>query len=274
MSNIMTRREGDPLREGLLLFFLLLSAPPTTSANVYCPGNAADMNNEASNPDAVVFANGGWVLKGDARVSSKTAWNLLGGFVEFDMNVSRVADAVNTNLYTTSPSRQNCGATCYCDIQKSPAGKPSCMELDLLENNGRCLLATTLHTFATDGKPNNQNCDRWGCQSQAKLPGSGTFHIFTQFGHDGTVTVYLDGVANKNYNPVPSQRSNDVVVQTMQSIGAVIESSQWFGWVPGGNSCPTGNINKLAGSIVSVSNLRVNGTVRQGPIPTLCAAQS
>jgi hypothetical protein len=243
------------------------------SADVFCPGNEVDMNNEASNPSAVTFVDGGWVIKGGGRVSSKTSWNLLGGFIEFDMNVSRVVDAVNTNLYTTSPPQQNCGAACYCDIQKSPAGKPSCMELDLLENNGRCLLATTIHTFATDGRPNNRDCDRWGCQSQTKLPRSGIFHIHTKFGLDGAVTVYLNGEANVNFSPSPSQRSNEVVVQTMQSIGAVVESSQWFGWVPGGSSCPAGRASKLSDSVVSVSNLRVNGTVKQGPTPTVCAAQ-
>lgn len=40
-------------------------------------------------------------MDGDARVSSKTSWNLLGGSIEFDMDTTGVADEVNTNLYTT-----------------------------------------------------------------------------------------------------------------------------------------------------------------------------
>ena len=100
------------------------------------------------------------------------------------------------------------------------------------------MLATTLHTFATDGKPNNRNCDRWGCQAQTKLPQSGKFHIRSDFGHDGrcffltarlrklpnpnldwSVTVFLDGVPNSGYSPVPSGSSNQVVVKTMSTIG-------------------------------------------------------
>lgn len=33
----------------------------------------------------------------------------------------------------------------------------------------------------------------------------------------------------RRYQPTPSSDSNAVVVKTMQSVGAVIESSQWFG---------------------------------------------
>ena len=105
---------------------------------LYCPGNNNDMNDDStgSEGNSVQFINNGWTIKGDARVSSKTSWNLLGGFIEFDMDVSRVSPQVNTNLYTSSPSIPNCGSDCYCDIQKSPSGKPSCMELDIIENNG------------------------------------------------------------------------------------------------------------------------------------------
>jgi hypothetical protein len=44
--------------------------------------------------------------------------------------------------------------------------------------------------------------------------------------------VLLNGKPNNAYGPSPSAASNDVVVKTMQSIGACIESSQWFGWAP------------------------------------------
>eukprot|EP00935_MAST-01C_sp_MAST-1C-sp1_P002170 g2170.t1 len=173
----------------------------------------------------IAFTNGGWTIHGNGRVSSKTSFNLLGGSMEWDMDVSGVKDGVNTNFYTSSPAKPNCGGACYCDIQKSPAGKPSCMELDFTENNGRCALATTLHTFATDGKPNNANCDRWGCASEMKLPGT-TLHFKADVGMDGTVVVSINGVPNDKYNTMPSQDSKSMVINTMKSIGAVIESSQ------------------------------------------------
>ena len=164
-----------------------------------------------------------------------------------------MAPEVNTNLYTTSPSQPNCGAACYCDIQKSPQGKPSCMEMDIIENNGKCKMATTIHTYATDGRPNNHDCDRWGCQSSASLPSSAKFHIRAAFDVNGAMTVILNGQPNSNYYPSPSSDSNHVAVQTTQQHGAVIESSQWFGWAPDESSCPRGDSSGLANSFVRIS---------------------
>lgn len=237
-----------------------------SAADIYCP-SANDMNLEHG---AVQFTDGGWAFTGDARVSSKTSWNLLGGYMEFDMDTTQTQPEVNTNFYTSSPSQANCGQDCYCDIQKSAAGKPSCMEMDIIEANGNCKMATTIHTFPTDGKPNNQNCDRWGCGSMATLSGK-KFHIKAEFAEDGTMTVLMDGVANNHYGPTPSASSNEEVVKTMNSIGAVIESSQWFGWAPAQDSCPTGTKDKLSNSKFAVSNVRVSGQVKQGPEPTKCS---
>jgi len=65
------------------------------------------------------------------------------------------------------------------------------------------------------------------------------------FGIDGSVSVSLNGKPNAGYSPIPSQDSNKVVIKTMASIGAVIESSQWFGWAPAAGSCPGGNRKNL-----------------------------
>jgi hypothetical protein len=241
-------------------------APPAPGGlTLYCP-QASDMNDEQG---GVQFNGNGWSITGEGRVSSKTSWNLLGGSIEWDMDTSRVNKEVNTNLYTTSPSQPNCGQDCYCDIQRSASGNPSCMELDLVEANGNCAMATTLHTFATDGKPNNPDCDRWGCASIANLPG-GQFHVKAEIATDGTTIVYLNGVANDQWNTQPSAASNDMVVKTMKSIGAVIESSQWFGWAPAEDRCPSGDASGLDGSHVEIKNVKVLGTVVQGPVPTKC----
>jgi len=218
----------------------------------------------------VQFHQNGWSILGGGRVSSKTAWNLLGGYMQFDLNVAKVANEVNTNFYTSSPAQQNCGADCYCDIQKSKSGKPSCMEMDIIENNGKCGMATTIHTYATDGRPNNGNCDRWGCGSDTKLPSS-SFTVKASFATDGSLAVTLNGTPNTHYAPSPSSASNQVVIKTMQSIGAVIESSQWFGWAPMESSCPSGSADGLANSYFEVSNVKVMGKVVQGPTPTKCS---
>ena len=242
--------------------------PNGSNGTLYCPdGQRGDINEEHGD---VTFENGGWTFRGDARVSSKASWNLLGGYIAFDMDVTGVAPEVNTNLYTSSTSQPNCGERCYCDIQKSPSGKPSCMEMDFVENNGRCAMATTIHTFATDGTPNNPNCDRWGCGSGLGLPSSGKFHVHAALDLDGTLLLTLDGQVNNNWNVAPSQQSNTVVVKTMGSIGAAIVSSQWFGWAPAEGQCPSGDKSGLAGSVFRVSNVRVQGTVVQGPEPSKC----
>jgi len=189
--------------------------------------------------------------------------------MEFEMDTSGVADGVNTNFYTSSPDKPNCGVDCYCDIQKSASGKPSCMEMDIIEVNGKCAMATTIHTFATDGRPNNADCDRWGCGSVNKLP-SAQFRIKAAFGTDGSLTVTMNGNPINNYSPAPSGSSHEVVVKTMQSIGAVIESSQWFGWAPAQGQCPGGSKDQLPNSNLKISNVRVQGTVVQGPEPTKC----
>jgi hypothetical protein len=235
------------------------------SKALYCP-TANDMNLEHGN---VQFAEGGWSMTGDARVSSKTSWNLLGGFVEFDMDVSQVQHGVNTNLYTSSPEKANCGKSCYCDIQESDFWK-SCMEMDIIEANGICKMATTIHTSPIDGKPDNRDCDRWGCQSMATLERQ-KFHIRAEFDEDGKLRVTMDGVANDQYSPFPSFSSNDEVVKTMNCVGAVIESSQWFGWAPAHDSCPKGSNDTLANSHFSISNVNVMGSVLQGLEPAKCA---
>eukprot|EP00937_MAST-01D_sp_MAST-1D-sp2_P005663 g5663.t1 len=249
-----------------MLRLCLASFLAASAAELYCP-SAGDMNLEHGN---VTFTDGGWEFLGDCRVSSKTSWNLLSGYISFDMDTSGVANEVNTNLYTSSPALPNCGEACYCDIQKSKSGKPSCMELDVIENNGQCAMATTLHTFATDGQPNNQNCDRWGCAAQVTHDGP-RFSINATFGADGSVIITRNGKPNPPYAPSPSSDSDNVVVKTMQSIGAVLESSQWFGWAPAESSCPGGDQSGLAESRLKISNVRVSGAVVQGPAPTKCA---
>jgi hypothetical protein len=234
---------------------------------LYCPGKS-DLNHESGH---VRFENGGWSFQGTSRVSSKTSWNLLGGYLEFDMDTTKAALGVNTNLYTVSMQKPNCGKACYCDIQEGD--HPSCMELDIIEANGNCAMQTTIHTFKTNGVPNNPNCDRWGCYAKTRLSGA-KFHIKAEFGLDGSTTILMDGKALKSFNPSPSEASNKVVVDTMSSIGAAIESSQWAGWAPAKELCPSSGGVDIDTSRVSISNLRIYGTTKQGPEATECGGPS
>jgi len=207
------------------------------------------------------FHGNGWTIQGGGGVHSKTTWNLNGGYVEFDMDTSGAQGGVNNNLYTTSPDRGQLKPINDCDIQG--VGKPSCMEMDIIENNGNCMAQSTVHTW-----PNhNGDCDRGGCESTARI--SGKFHVKAEFSSGGWMTVLLNGKKNENYHPSPSKDSQDYVVKIMKSNGAQIQSSQWVGWVPGAGQCPGGG--NLGASRFTVSNLVVKGSVVQGPEPTRCS---
>uniref|UniRef100_A0A6T8UVI0 Cellulase n=1 Tax=Noctiluca scintillans TaxID=2966 RepID=A0A6T8UVI0_NOCSC len=226
------------------------------SAELYCPMES-DMNADGN----VQWNDNGWTMTGSGGVHGKTSFNLLGGYIEFEMDTTEAHPGVNTNLYTTSPQ------TCcdYCDIQDN--GSPQCMEMDIIENNGNCLAQTTWHTW-----PNhNGDCDEGGCWGQRSLPG-GSFQMKAEWSADGWMTVTMDGNVVDVSNPVPSENAKEYMAQQMQSIGAQIQSSQWVGWVPGASNCP--GSGDLGSSKYSVRNLRISGTVLQGVEPTKCSSPS
>ena len=162
----------------------------------------------------------------------------------------------------------------YCDIQ--PNKSPQCVEMDIIEANGNCAMATTWHTCsqANNGinpRPNlqcgrNGDCNDGGCAGHKSLPG-GMFRIRADFSEDGMMTVTLDG-EQVNVN-IPSSSPKEKVVETMNSLGAMFHSTQWQGWVPSGSSCPTGG--DLQSSRFSVFNVTIFGSVVQGAQPAKCS---
>lgn len=184
--------------------------------------------------------------------------------MEFDINTTGAHTGVNNNFYLVSPDLKTFKATNDCDIQGQ--NKPSCMEMDIVENNGNCLAQTTWHTW-----PNfNGDCDRSGCAGQKYR--SGKTHIKAEFSADGWMSVFMDGVRVDVTHPVPSENAHKFVRETMASKGAQIQSSQWVGWVPRRwNSifyCGFGG--DLESSLFRIENLRVSGIVVQGSPPPKC----
>lgn len=198
-------------------------------------------------------------MTGGGGVHGKQTFNLLGGYIEFEMDTSRAYTGVNNNFYLVSPDPSFFQPTNDCDIQGQY--KPSCMEMDIIENNGNCLAQTTWHTW-----PNhNGDCDRGGCYGQKYR--NGVSKLRAEFSQDGWMTVYIDGEKINVTHPVPSEAAHKVVHDTMASRGGQIQSSQWVGWVPGGN-CQGGG--GLDGSTFSVKNIKVSGSVIQGSAPPTC----
>jgi len=221
--------------------------PPPAPSVTYCPDPAQDFQKEIE-PGAtghVTWTSSGWHIKGQRRVSSKASFDLTGGYIEFDMNLTSAIGGVNNNFYLTYPQKPNSGIACYCDSGFTGG----CAETDLTENNGGCFQQTTWHDDA------NGN-DKSGHGGNGNLP-AGVLHVKATWDQD-TLNVQ---VGNNHYSG-SGQASN------MASFGAVIYSSQWVGWVPG--NC--GGDGNLQASSFTVSNIRMQGTVKQGPEPRRCGA--
>merc|ERR1712070_1077582 len=242
------------------------SPPPSPpSADVYCP-NADDLI--VAYGDGVQIQDGGWDIQGDGGAATKAAFNLLGGYVEFDFDVSSANTGVIPNIYTVSPEGIGEGFSSdqYCDDGEND--KPDCLEVDWLEANGGCGGATTLHTVSGTG---GGACNYWGCRSTYSF-GSSTFHVKVEYGNDGKFTITRDGqqISGDSLDPPASGNDWGIVQSNYQSKGGVIYSSQWTGsWVPA-DFCG-GGPGDLGGSHFSVSNLRISGSVVQGSEPQKCS---
>jgi hypothetical protein len=252
----MERSNRSTTLFSVIAVMLILSGAASNLTNpdvqLYCLNQ-----NDFSSGGNIHWDGSGFTMYGSGGVHGKASFNLLGGYVEFDMNTTRATGGTNTNFYTSSPT------TCcsYCDIQNN--GSPQCMEMDIIEANGNCAMQTTWHTW-----PNkNGGCDEDGCAADVRLPG-GQFHIRASFSSNGYMTVALNGATVQGFNPTPSGNAIAYVAKTMQTLGAQFHSTQWQGWVPSAGSCPGGG--NLGDSSYSVHNIRVSGSVVQGQTPAGC----
>jgi len=227
-----------------------------SAGEMYCPSQ----NDFQMNGNNLKWNGAGWTMTGGGGVHGKQTFNLLGGYIEFDMDTTGAHTGVNNNFYFVSPAPSYFKASNDCDIQGQH--KPSCMEMDIVENNGNCLAQTTWHTWAN----NNGGFDRGGCMGQTYR--SGKTKMRAAFSTDGWMTVFMDGSKVDVTHPVPSEASHKYVHDTMASKGVQIQSSQWVGWVPSGNCGGGGGLDS---STFSIQNIVISGTVVQGPQPQKCS---
>merc|ERR1712113_730153 len=217
-------------------------SPSPGGATTYCPDPAVDFVADYGSPQ---WTSSGWTIHGGARASSKSSFNLAGGFIEFDMDVSGSHGHVNNNAYITFPSTVGS----YCD---SGGSAPGCAELDFAENNGNCASSSTFHTDPSgadhDGK-------------QSVFPIGNNVHVRATWDESGNTS---------NINVNGHEWSGSGMAEQMRQHGAVLYSSQWTGWVPG--NC--GGEGNLEASTFSVSNLKIHGSVVQGPQPRRCEGTS
>lgn len=223
--------------------FTFLSPLMHSRRTLFCPDPANDFNMDYGNPQ---FTSSGWHIQGGARVSSKASFNFAGGFLEFDMDLSGAHGRVNNNFYATFP---NDGHT-YCDSGFGCSN--CCAEMDFTENNGGCWQATTWHH-------DRSGHDHDGSAQQGSI--SSQVHVRASWSNDGTL---VDVEVGANHH------SGEGFKDVMSKVGSVLYSSQWTGWVPG--SCP--GDGDLGASSFSVSNLRLQASVVQGPQPRMCSEVS
>ena len=239
--------------------------PPPGPVETYCP-SAQDITTAYGNPEIV---DQGWTVRGGGAAATKAAFNLLGGSVEYDIDFTNVPVGVNANIYTISPSGvsgNGFNQNNYCDGAK-PAGNQWCVEVDWIETNGNCGGAITLHDIPG---PGNDGCTAWGCRADHRYYGKTSFHMKITYGADGYWTTYIDDKVfnGGSLNPTPRQSDWDILRHYYSQFGAVIYSSQWVGWVPL-DECGT-NPGNLDAASFSVRNLRITGSVLQGPTPRKC----
>jgi len=174
---------------------------------------------------------------------------------------------VNSNIYSISPhfnGASQFSQSQYCDAQGGGTGW--CVEDDWIESNGNCEGATTLHTINTAA--NNGGCGASGCQVGYAYNGVSTFAMNVSFSATGVMTVIRNGAAIGS--PSPAVGSNDwsSLVNAYTTLGGVIFSSQWTGWVPSTHGC--GTSGNLAAASFTISNLQIYGSIVQGPAATGC----
>jgi len=247
---------------------LASSAVVAVFAAIYCPSSNDLM---VAYGDNVQLTNQGWTVNGGGAAATKTAFNLNDGYVEYDMDVSRSNSGVIPNIYSISPSGLGGGGydtdDKYCDGAENE--RPWCIEMDWMESNGGCGGATTWHTIAGH---DSDGCTAYGCRISSHH-NSPTFHMKVSYDGSGNPTVMKDGQIQSGFSPAPEGGFAGKVRSAHASTGAVVYSSQWTSaWVPPPDDCPgSGGNGDLPGSSFSISNLRISGSVVQGPEPTRCS---
>lgn len=208
------------------------------------------------------------MINGGGGGATKAAFNLLGGYVEFDVDVSNVRPGVNANMYSIAPQIGAGGyvGDNYCDGAEND--KPWCIELDYVESNGNCAAAATLHTVPG---PGSNGCTAWGCRLHWSYNGETKYKMRAAYGTDGSQTLTKNGQPLSGYDPSPNGDTWRVIQQEMQSKGVVVYGSEWTGWVPEEWCGSDGSDSDLAASSYSISNIVVQGSVVQGPEPTKCS---
>lgn len=243
---------------------------PQPASGDYCPSaNDLVVAYSDGSGNNVQIRDQGYFVQGNGGVATKASFNLLEGYVQFDVDVSNVQVGVNANLYAIAPALGDEGFydndNQYCDGAEN--NRDNCIELDWLESNGNCGGATTLHTVMGEGQ--GAPCNSWGCRQEWDYNGETHFTLKIEYDSNGRQRHFKNGVEATNLNPSPVQQDWDIIKSNMQQKGVILYGSEWTGWVPV-DSCGGGG--SLDASSYTISNMVIKGSKVKGPDVTTCGA--
>eukprot|EP00931_Biecheleriopsis_adriatica_P010460 TRINITY_DN11152_c0_g2_i2.p1 TRINITY_DN11152_c0_g2~~TRINITY_DN11152_c0_g2_i2.p1 ORF type:complete len:309 (-),score=53.57 TRINITY_DN11152_c0_g2_i2:146-1072(-) len=269
------------LKSALLSLYAYLGA---AGLKRYCP-TAEDMEGGGE------LTNQGWSETGPNGVFLTSTINLLGGFIEFDMDLSKTLPGVNSNVYGVFPKlegEQYNDANDYCDGQ--PGTQLFCAEIDFIEANGPVAFGATLHTVPQG----YHGCDQAGCAADgffvpppshegvcnatlandALISSAKPFRLRADFNQHGemymsisqdgkTITYSQSSDAFNQSGYLPNSNDRSIVKTMMIERGLLIKSTQWTGWVPQSDACPVPDPTAENSTFV-VSNMVLVGRVVKG----------
>ena len=245
-----------------------------TNYNNNCSNNNTELKKFCPDIKDFKFAYGsninvfkqGWTFTGGNGIATKSSFNILGGYIEYDIDFSKSNTGVNGNIYCIFPNLSDkingYQTTDYCDAQKT--GDNWCPEIDWVESNGKCGGQTTYHTIEGTG----YGCTAWGCYGTFKYSNENLkFHMKIFYDTNGVITTYRNSQLI-TITPTPLTSDWNIVKEYSEKRGMVIYSSNWQGWVPMNTEC--GSWQNLDTSSFTVSNLVIYGKISQGPDTSLC----
>jgi hypothetical protein len=266
-------------------------------SDFWCP-NISDLVVDQQDANAQVnLSSRKLTITGGARVSTKASYDILGGYVKFDLDLQSASPGVISNVHAIAAELVGGSYTksSYCEGQGGVGGmKPNvkfCPELDIIRATGSVSGVSSLYTVPGGEDPvqdpPHPNCNNLiGCNgfytfSKPHPPVGGNvskplnlvLHVesrlsalegwTTRISDDG---IHWQTVYTMALEPPPNELDLPVILESMKTTGVVISSAASGLETKGA----IGNIGDLRKSQFSVANLIINGRHVAGPKPTAC----
>ena len=121
------------------LVLALCAGAALATPQKFCPAAGDLVTAYTADGGQVKLFDSGWAISAGGAAATAASFNLLGGYVEYDIDFSATNPGVNANIYSVSPQfpGSRFSQDAYCDGSR-PAGPGYCTEVDYIETNGNC----------------------------------------------------------------------------------------------------------------------------------------